>query len=194
MFEVRQGTALLGGGGSTTQVGNSALTAATINVKGGKLTLGGTVLRTNASSATPVFGLTGGTLEWNNTTTTAAQSFQAAINNTGTTLETKDDAQLQVVPTSFAMSSGAWNIDIGLVAGVHNVLGADWFNANTATGTVSLTGGTLNINYLPGFTPNHNEAFRILRGGNGGTLNAANVTITGAGSKLDTSSHPHTGC
>jgi hypothetical protein len=181
LFEVRQGTAVLGANGQGVQVGNSAATDATINVKGGKLTLGGPVSRSNAGSATPKFGLTGGTLEWNNTTTTAAQAFQADINNTGTTLVTKPNAQLQVIPTTFAMSGGTWNIDIGLVSGVHNVLGADWFNANTTTGTASLTGGTLNINYLAGFTPNHDEVFRILRGGNGVTLNAGAITITGAG-------------
>jgi hypothetical protein len=181
VVDVEKGTVLLGGGGSTTQVGNTANSKATITVNGGKLTLGGTVLRGNAASQVPTFNLTGGILEWNNTTTSAAQSFQAAVNNVGTTLVTKANAQLQVIPTSFAMTGGSWNIDIGLVAGVHNVLGADWFNANTTTGTASLTGGTLNINYLTGFTPNDGEVFRILRGGNGTTLTAANVSITSSG-------------
>jgi hypothetical protein len=183
LFEVRQGTAILGGGGNTTQVGFTADTQATINVKGGKLTLGGTLTRSNTTGVAPVIGLTGGTLEWNNPSTTAAQSFQADLANTGTKLITKPNTLLQVtvgsvspaIPANFSMSGGSWDIDIQ----TNTVLGADWFN--TSNGTASLTGGTLNINYLSGFTPNTNQVFRILRGSLGTTLNSGAVTIIGAG-------------
>jgi hypothetical protein len=184
LFEVRQGTALLGGAGSTIQVGNSALSAATINVKGGKLTLGGPLSRSNLSSVEPVIGLTGGTLEFNNTTTSGAHLFHADLINTGTQLITKPGAVQLVqvggsspaIPADFAMSGGSWNIDIGQ----HAVTGADWFNV--PNGTASLTGGTLNINYLAGSTPNPNEVFTILKGASGVTLNSGAVTITGSGS------------
>ncbi|MFO0790006.1 MAG: hypothetical protein U0805_11170 [Pirellulales bacterium] len=183
LFEVRQGTAVLGGGGNVIQIGNTADSEPTINVKGGKLTLGGTLTRTILTGPAPVIGLTGGTLEFNNPSTAAAQGFQANLTNTGSKLIAKPSALLQVnvgsvspaIPASFAMSSGSWDIDIG----AHAVLGADWFNA--PNGTASLTGGTLNINYLPGFTPNDNEVFRILRGGLGVTLTSGAVTIAGAG-------------
>jgi hypothetical protein len=181
LFEVRQGAAILGGGGNTTQVGNTADTAATINVKGGKLTLGGTLTRTNLASTAPDINLTGGILEWNNPSTPNAQSFQADLENVGTQLITKPNAQLQVtvgsvtpaIPANFSMSGGSWDIDLAS----NTVLGADWFNVQN--GTASLTGGTLNINYLAGFTPNPNQVFRILRGSMGTTLGS--VTIAGAG-------------
>lgn len=185
LFEVRQGNALLGGGGNGIEVSDTAASHATINVMGGKLTLAGPLTRSNTSSAAPVIGLTGGTLEFNNQNNGgASHAFQADLINTGTHLVTKPDALLQVnvgsaspaVPANFAMSSGSWDIDIGL----HNIAGADWFNV--PNGMASLTGGTLNINYLPGFTPNPNEVFTIIKGTGGVTLNSGAVTITGDGS------------
>jgi hypothetical protein len=186
LFEVRQGTATLGGGGSSIQLGATANSAATINVKGGKLTLGGPVNRSNLSSTAPVIGLTGGIVEFNNTVSSAAQSFHANLTlDTGSTtkLITKAGALQQVnvgssspaIPANFDMKSGSWDLEIG----AHTALGADWFNA--ANGTASLTGGTLNISYLSGFTPNPNEAFTILKGSAGVTLNSAAVTIAGSG-------------
>jgi hypothetical protein len=183
LFEVRQGTALLGGGGSTIQVGNGPYTSAIINVKGGKLTLGGPLNRTNTPFAAPAVGLTGGILEFNNTTTTAAQAFQADLTNAGTKFILKQNAVQQVqvgssspaIPANFSMTSGSWDLEIG----THTTVGgADWFNV--PNGTASLTGGTLNISYLSGFTPIHDELFTILRGSAGVTLGA--VTITGSGS------------
>jgi hypothetical protein len=185
LFEVRQGTATLGGGGSSIQLGATANSAATINVKGGKLTLAGPVNRSNLSSTTPVIGLTGGIVEFN-TVSSAAQSFQADLTlDTGSTtkLITKPNALQQInvgssspaIPANFDMKSGSWDLEIG----AHATTGADWFNA--ANGTASLTGGTLNISYLAGFTPNPNEAFTIIKGSAGVTLNGAAVTITGSG-------------
>jgi len=53
----------------------------------------------------------------------------------------------------------------------------------TVCGSVSLTGGTLNISYLTGFTPAFNDVFTIIQGSSAGvTLTSANVTIAGSGS------------
>jgi hypothetical protein len=130
-----------------------------------------------------VIKLTGGTLEFNNTAVAATHQVQVDITNEGSKLVTKPNAQLEVLigsqspayPANFSMTSGSWDIDLASNA----VLGADRFNAQN--GTASLTGGTLNINYLPGFTPNVNQVFRILRGSLGTTLNSGAITITGAG-------------
>ena len=183
LFEVRQGTAVLGGGGSTIQVGNSALSDATINVKGGKLTFGGNVTRSNLGSVAPKIGLTGGTLEFNNTVSLGTHVVHADFKNEGSKLIIRPNAvQLAqigssspAVPANFEMTGGSWDIDIG----VHSLTGADWFNV--PNGTAALTGGTLNINYLAGFTPNVNEVFRILRASGGTTLNSGAITIAGAG-------------
>lgn len=184
LFEVRQGTAILGGAGSTIEVGSTALSAATINVKGGKLTLGGRLNRANLASTAPDINLTGGTLEFNNTTSAGAHIFYADLNNEGSKLVAKPNAVQLVqvgsgspsVPANFAMTSGSWDIEIG----AHNIFtGADSFNI--PTGTASLTGGMLNISYLAGFTPNLNEEFRILRASLGTTLTGGAVSITGAG-------------
>jgi hypothetical protein len=155
-------------------------------VKGGKLTIGGTLLKNSAGAAAPVIGLTGGALEWN-PPTAAALAFQADLTNQGTQLSSKvnnANALLQItvgnragVPANFAMSGGSWNIDINPT--VTPTLGADWFNASA--GTASLTGGTLSINNLTGLTPTDGQLFRILRGGLGTTLGApGSVTINGA--------------
>jgi hypothetical protein len=183
LFEIRQGTAVLGGGGATVELGATAASSATINVKGGKLTFGGRVNRANLSSTAPDVNLTGGTLEFNNTTSTGTHIFYADLNNEGSKLVAKPNA-LQLVqvgstspniPANFAMTSGSWDLEIG----AHNVFtGADSFNI--PNGTASLAGGTLNISYLPGFTPNVNEVFRIVRASQGTTLNSGAVTITGA--------------
>jgi hypothetical protein len=178
-FEVRQGTALLGGGGFDTNVGLNADSQSTLKLSGGKLILAGKLAKLSTLAPAPVIELTGGTLEFN-TPTAAAQTWQPNLTNTGSKLVLKPNALQQVVVggdndhlSNFSMSGGSWDIEIG----AHTVLGADWFNANR--GTASLTGGTLNIDIMPGFTPNNDEVFRILRGAQGVTLNAANISITG---------------
>jgi hypothetical protein len=50
-------------------------------------------------------------------------------------------------------------------------------------GTAALSGGTLNISYISGYTPAANDVFTIIQGSAAGvTLNSANVTIAGSGS------------
>ena len=53
---------------------------ATINLKGGKLIIGGQVQKFNNLAVAPVVGLTGGTLEFNNTTTPNAQTLANGLN------------------------------------------------------------------------------------------------------------------
>jgi hypothetical protein len=192
LFEVRQGTATLGDGGSaanpvgTVNVGRSTDSEATLNLKGGKLIIAGQMDESSTTPPTiaPVINLTGGTLEIHNPWSAVAQSWRPNFTNTGSNLILSKNALRQVTvgsvspafASNFSMTGGSWEIDLGL----HNVLGADWFNVQN--GTASLTGGTLNINYLSGFTPNPNEVFTILRGATGVTLNSAAVTIAGSGS------------
>jgi len=121
--------------------------------------------------------LTGGTLEFNNPLSTAAQSWQPSFINTGSKLVLTQNALRQVVVGSvspaylsdFSMTGGSWDIDLGL----NTVLGADWFNVQNGTG--SLTGGTLNLNFLSGFTPTLNQVYRILRAAKGTTLGAVTI-------------------
>ena len=171
----------MGGGGSNIELAKSATSAATINLKGGKLTLGGNVLRTTLTS-TPVVNLTGGTLEFNNTTSSAAQLFRTDLTNNGSKLVLKQGAVQRVdvggsapaFPANFDMESGSWDLEIGS----HAVTGADWFNV--PNGTAKLAGGTLNISYLSGYTPAANDVFTIIQGISAPTLGA--VTIAGSGS------------
>ena len=159
------------------------ISSAIINVKGGKLTLGGNVTRSNLGSVDPEIGLTGGTLEFNNTVSLGTHVVHANLKNEGTKLIIRPNAvQLAqigssspAVPANFEMTGGSWDIDIG----TNSLTGADWFNV--PNGTASLTGGTLNINYLAGFTPNVDQVFRILRASGGTTLNSGAITIAGAG-------------
>lgn len=196
LFEVRQGTAVLGRSGTTTagfvNVGATAASKATVNLKGGKLSLGGTMGYTYAASITPGFtypdiNLTGGTLEFNNPLGTSALSWQPHLENEGSTLSLKPGALQQVnigqafsaetqtqYASNFSMTSGVFDVEIG----AHTLLGADFFSV--ANGTASLTGGSVNISYLPGFTPNDGDTMKILRASAGVTLNAGAVTITGS--------------
>src|SRR5262249_35851637 len=78
------------------------------------------------------------------------------------------------IPANFEMDSGSWDIEIGS----HAVTGADSFNV--PNGTAKLLGGTLNISYLSGFTPNFGDVFNILYGSRAPTVGA--VSIAGSGS------------
>ena len=58
--------------------------------------------------------------------------------------------------------------------------GADRFIVATPLAdTASLTGGTLNISYISGYTPAVNDTLRILQATGGVTLNAGAVTLAG---------------
>ena len=131
LFEVRQGTANIGGSGSATSpgfinVGVLPTSEATINVKGGKLIVAGTLGFTLASFPSGVLpvnpvNLTGGTLEFNNPLNANAQSWQPSFINTGSKLVLTQNALRQVVvgssspayPSDFSMTSGSWDIELG---------------------------------------------------------------------------------
>ena len=73
------------------------------------------------------------------------------------------------------MTSGSWNIEIG----VHDRAGPTGLSFNVPNGTASLTGGTLNINYLSGLHARLNEGYAFCKSSDGVTLNAGAVTIAG---------------
>lgn len=196
LFEVRQGFASLGGGGGNIELAATQTSASTLNLKGGRLVLNGNVTRTNTAPGTlagpllglgaaPVVGLTGGILELN---TASTMAWQTNFKNQGSDVIMKTASQLLVNvgvatthPANFEMSSGSLSIDIAS----NTLAGADRFAVQHATGTASLTGGTLNLNYLPGYPgpiPNVTELFILRTTLTGGvTLNASNITINAPG-------------
>ena len=82
---------------------------------------------------------------------------------TGTELLTKLNTQLVVNvgdathPGNFTMNSGMWDIDIN----GHGVSNADRILVG-GTGTGAINGGTLNLNYISGYTPAINDSIRIV--------------------------------
>lgn len=184
LFEVRQGNAVLGGGGKLIQLGHTTSSDATINVSGGKLTLGGTVVRTALGSVAPTLNFTGGTVEFNNTTTSNPHQFLTDFENEGSTLVIKSGALQQVqvgsgsppIPANFAMTSGTWDLEIGN----HSTTGADWFNVPNGTASFA---GTINVKYILGYTPQLNDKFTILDG-NTSTPTLGSVNITGMNAAL----------
>lgn len=182
LFEVRQGQATL----NQIQLGNvnsnGTTSNGTVNVKGGKLKITGPVLKTDPN-ATPTVNLTGGVLEITPRTAGTA-TWQTSFANTGSELNLNPNTiqQVTISTTSgsatiseFAMSSGSWDVEIG-----SNVTasGADRFIVN-GSGTASLTGGTLNISRINGYSPTINDTLTILQGGGGASLTAAAVTLAG---------------
>ncbi len=184
LFEVRQGQATL----NQVQLGNvnsSGLQSnGTINVKGGKLKITGPVLKSDPL-ATPTVNLTGGTLEITPNVVGAA-TWQTDLTNTGSKIVLNPNTVQQLTlsttagsatNSSFIMSSGSWDIEIG--SNISST-GADRIIVS-GDGTAELTGGTLNISLLPGYTPVANDTLRIVRALTGGvTLNAGAVTLAGA--------------
>ena len=77
------------------------------------------------------------------------------------------------------MSSGSLNIDISGHAGTN----LDRFNLPFAGATASLTGGTINLNYISGYTPSIGDSMRLIIAPASGsvTLNPAAVTINSVG-------------
>lgn len=192
-FEVKKGTALLGGGGNTIQVGQTASSSSTINVSGGKLTLAGPLRKTTLAAVGATVNLTGGTLEWDIPTIGLnTYLFDAPLSNTGTgaKLITKLNALKTVqigssspaVPANFTMTSGSWDLEIGAhTTAVNTFGGSDFFNV--PNGTASLA-GTLNISYInaPTFTgPNLGESFTIVKGSAGVSIGTVNITGSGSG-------------
>jgi hypothetical protein len=190
LFEIRQGTAVLGGlgplaTGGAVELAKNLTSRATLNVKGGKLTIQGTLAKTTVAAPDPVINLTGGTLELNPAAASTSVTWQTNFNNQGTDVILRTGQMLLVNlgdathNGNFSMSSGSLNLDL-----VTNTLaGADRFAAQFAGATGSLTGGTLNLNYLSGYTPTPGiELFIVRTPLTGGvTLNAPAVTINAPG-------------
>lgn len=192
-FEIRQGNVLFGqvtAGGTNAgnlELSGTSFARATLNLKGGKLTVGGNVIRTDVGAASiPNVNLTGGQLILDpKIGVPTSVNWQTAFNNTGSEITTRPNQLLQVLvgdsthTGNFSMSSGIWDIDIS----GHTVTSADRFVVNSTGGTGSLTGGTLAINYISGYTPTNGDSLRIVQAVNGGvTLNAPGVSILAPGS------------
>lgn len=77
------------------------------------------------------------------------------------------------------MSSGSLNIDIN----GHQNFNLDRFILNYAGASASLAGGTINLNYLSGYTPSFGDSMRLITVPATGsvTLDANAVTIDSAG-------------
>lgn len=196
LFEVRQGVASLGGGGGNIELAATATAAATVNLKGGRLIVNGNVIRTNTTpgvfpgalsgkGAAPVVGLTGGVLELN--AAGASQNWQTDLTLSGSELLTKLNTQLVVNvgdathPGNFTMNAGSmWDIDIN----GHGVSNADRVLVG-GTGTGAINGGTLNLNYISGFTPAIGDSIRIVTTTAGApTINSGAINIVAPFSPL----------
>jgi hypothetical protein len=202
LFEVRQGVASLGGFSATQptagniELAKTATAAATLNLKGGRLIINGNVNRTNVTpgviagplaglGAAPVVGLTGGILEINPVTSTL--NWQTDMTLNGTELLTKLNAQGVVNvgdathPGNFTMNAGSmWDIDLF----GHLVDNADRVVVG-GTGTGAINGGTLNLNYISGYTPLVGDSIRIVTTTAGvPTLNSGAVNIVAPVSPL----------
>jgi hypothetical protein len=180
LFEVRNGVASLGGYSATQTTGGNielaktATAAATVNLKGGRLVINGSVIRTNVApgviagplaglGAAPVVNLTGGILELN-PAGTGAQTWQTDMALNGTELLTKLNARMTTNlgdathPGNFTMNAGSiWDIDLN----GHTVDNADRIVVGGA-GSGAINGGTLNLNYISGFTPLVGDSIRIV--------------------------------
>jgi hypothetical protein len=178
IFEVRQGQASL----HQIQLGqvntNGTTASGTINVKGGKLKITGPVLKSDPN-ATSTVNLTAGILEIT-PKVAGAESWGLDFSNTGSEIILNPNVIQQVTVSNtsatpnFSMSSGKWDIEIGSNA---NASGADRFIVSGG-GTASLTGGTLNISRINGYTPAVNDTLTILQGASA-TLTAGAVTLAG---------------
>src|SRR5262249_17995052 len=113
---------------------------------------------------------TAGTALWN-----------TSFNNTGselilnpTTTQQVTIATVSGAPTSnFSMSSGSWDIQLG------SPTAGDKFVVTGAGGTASLTGGTLNISRINGYSPGSSDAITILQAPGGASFTPGAVTLTG---------------
>jgi hypothetical protein len=175
------------------QMGATTDSKATLSISGGVFTLGGALNRTvftgndtfGAAMTAPVINLTGGKLEW--TTTAATIAWQADLINNGTELLTRLNNQLVVNVGdasrrgNFTMNSGMWDIDIN----GHTVDNADRMLVGNTLSTGAINGGTLNLNYISGYTPVFGDSIRIVTTtGAAPTVNSGAVTINAPFSPL----------
>jgi hypothetical protein len=191
-FEILSGAANV----QSLQLGASVDSQAIVSLAGGTLTINGNgsqLVNRSVFSGTPLFlpavvapvvSLTGGNL-FVTSTTGGSTVWQTDFNNQGTNVTPKlgDLLTLNVGdasrPGNFSMSSGSLNIDIS----GHTVTSADRFTMGFAGSTASLTGGTLNLNYISGYTPTVGDSLRIMNVPATGSvsLNAPAITILSPG-------------
>jgi hypothetical protein len=197
-FEIRKGQVFFGqaavpgvDAGINTDLSNSASSRATLNLKGGKLTLGSSIVRSNTTPATmPVINLTGGQLVLDSTSATpTAMNWQADLNVAGTQLTTRPGALMTLSvgtstthPGNFSMTSGSWDIDMSPGVGSQdNLQDRIVMGYTTVPGTGSLLGGTLNLNYLGGYVPAFGDTRLIVRSATGGVSTLGAITINAPG-------------
>jgi hypothetical protein len=191
-FEILSGAASV----QSLELGSTVDSQATVALSGGTLTINGNgtqLVNRTVFSGTPLFlpnvvapivSLTGGNL-FVTSTTGASTVWQTDFNNQGTNVTPKSGALLTLNvgdasrPGNFSMSSGTLNIDIS----GHTVTSADRFTMGFAGSTASLTGGTLNLNYISGYTPTIGDSLRIMNVPATGSvsLNAPAITILSPG-------------
>ncbi|MFO0790004.1 MAG: hypothetical protein U0805_11160 [Pirellulales bacterium] len=198
-FEIRKGDVRFGQvavpgvdfGGNLELSGNAG-SRATLNLLGGKLTIGGNVTRTNtATASTPVVNLSGGQLVLDpQLAAPTAVAWQTDFKNIGSQITTRPGALLTVnvgvgttLPGNFEMSGGSWDLDIGPGAGFL-ANGSDRFvmlNTSPTPGTGKLLGGTLNLNYLGGYVPAFGDSRTIVRAATGGSVTLGSIAINAPG-------------
>jgi hypothetical protein len=175
------------------QMGTSTDSKATLSISGGVFTLGGALNRTvftgndtfGAAMTAPVINLTGGKLDM--TSTAASVNWQADMNLNGTELLTRLNNQLVVNvgdasrPGNFTMNSGMWDIDLN----GHTVNNADRVLVGNTLSTGAINGGTLNLNYISGYTPVVGDSIRIVTTtGAAPTVNSGAINIVAPASLL----------
>jgi hypothetical protein len=181
------------------ELGTSADSQAIVALSGGTLTINGNgtkAVNRSVFSAVPtaplflpdvvapVVSLTGGNL-FVTSTTGGSTVWQTDFNNQGTNVTPKlnDLLTLNVGdasrPGNFSMSSGNLNIDIS----GHQNFNLDRFILGFAGSTASLTGGSISLNYLSGYTPLLGDSMRLITVPATGSvaLNPAAITINSVG-------------
>lgn len=197
-FEIKRGQVFLGqpavlgvDQGINIDLSANGTSRATLKLSGGKLTLGSSLMRTNTTAATfPVISLTGGQLVLDSSSTTpTAMNWQADINIAGTQLTTRPGALMTLSvgtttthPGNFSMTSGSWDIDMSPGVGSQDALqDRIVMGYTTVPGTGSITGGTINLNYLGGYVPAIGDTRLIVRSATGGVSTLGAVTINAPG-------------
>jgi hypothetical protein len=197
-FEIKRGQVWFGQAavlgvdqGINTDLSNSASSRATLKLSGGKLTLGASIVRTNTTPATfPVITLTGGQLVLDSTSATpTSMNWQADLPITGTQLITRPNALMTLnvgsgttLPGNFSMTSGSWNIDMSPGVGAQdNLQDKIVMGYTTVPATGSLTGGTLNLNYLSGYVPQIGDSRLIVRAAAAGGSSLGAISINAPG-------------